>query len=74
MHKAVLQRALSSLIVLESCDANFPLTIHVSIIYRPTLKHQRPQPEKQKKFAGLDDFYVRGKTTVSFKLYSILIS
>ncbi|XP_065069014.1 pre-mRNA-splicing factor SLU7-like, partial [Rhopilema esculentum] len=29
---------------------------------RPTLKHQRPQAEKQKKFAGLDDVYIRGKT------------
>ncbi|XP_076164779.1 pre-mRNA-splicing factor Slu7 isoform X2 [Ptiloglossa arizonensis] len=26
----------------------------------PTLKHQRPQPEKQKKFNGIDDWYNRG--------------
>ena len=26
----------------------------------PTLKHQRPQPEKQKQFSGIDEWYNRG--------------
>ncbi|KOC71005.1 Pre-mRNA-splicing factor SLU7 [Habropoda laboriosa] len=26
----------------------------------PTLKHQRPQPEKQRKFSGIDEWYNRG--------------
>ncbi|OAD59876.1 Pre-mRNA-splicing factor SLU7 [Eufriesea mexicana] len=26
----------------------------------PTLKHQRPQPEKQKKYSGIDEWYKRG--------------
>ncbi|KAG7200868.1 hypothetical protein KM043_003231 [Ampulex compressa] len=26
----------------------------------PTLKHQRPQPEKQKQFSGIDEWYKRG--------------
>lgn len=29
----------------------------------PTLKHQRPQPEKEKKFARVDDWYKRGVST-----------
>ena len=28
---------------------------------RPTLKHQRPQEEKQKKYHGMDDWYQRGQ-------------
>jgi hypothetical protein len=31
----------------------------------PTLKHQRPQPEKEKKFSKLDEWYKRGVDTVS---------
>ncbi|XP_051167554.1 pre-mRNA-splicing factor Slu7-like [Leptopilina boulardi] len=27
----------------------------------PTLKHQRPQPERQKQFSGIDDWYIRGQ-------------
>lgn len=27
----------------------------------PTLKHQRPQPERQKEFSGIDDWYIRGQ-------------
>ncbi|KAK2575895.1 hypothetical protein KPH14_007264 [Odynerus spinipes] len=29
----------------------------------PTLKHQRPQPEKRKHFSGIDDWYNRGVDT-----------
>ncbi|KZC05945.1 PREDICTED: pre-mRNA-splicing factor SLU7 [Dufourea novaeangliae] len=29
----------------------------------PTLKHQRPQPEKQKQFSGIDEWYKRGVDT-----------
>ncbi|XP_031842614.1 pre-mRNA-splicing factor Slu7 [Nomia melanderi] len=29
----------------------------------PTLKHQRPQPEKQKQFSGIDEWYNRGVDT-----------
>lgn len=29
----------------------------------PTLKHQRPQPEKQKKYTGIDEWYNRGVDT-----------
>lgn len=31
----------------------------------PTLKHQRPQEEKQKKFSSIDEWYKRGVDTVS---------
>ncbi|XP_066993652.2 pre-mRNA-splicing factor SLU7 [Anabrus simplex] len=31
----------------------------------PTLKHQRPQPEKQRKFARIDEWYKRGVDTAS---------
>lgn len=31
----------------------------------PTLKHQRPQPEKQKKFSKIDEWYKRGVDTTS---------
>ncbi|CAK9824482.1 Pre-mRNA-splicing factor SLU7 [Anthophora retusa] len=29
----------------------------------PTLKHQRPQPEKQRKYSGIDEWYNRGVDT-----------
>ncbi|XP_060827486.1 pre-mRNA-splicing factor SLU7 [Bombus pascuorum] len=29
----------------------------------PTLKHQRPQPEKQKQYSGIDEWYKRGVDT-----------
>ncbi|XP_058809972.1 pre-mRNA-splicing factor Slu7 [Phymastichus coffea] len=29
----------------------------------PTLKHQRPQPEKQKEFSDIDKWYIRGQST-----------
>lgn len=32
----------------------------------PTLKHQRPQEDKQKSFSDLDEWYKRGVDTVSF--------
>lgn len=31
----------------------------------PTLKHQRPQEEKQRKFSEIDEWYKRGLDTVS---------
>lgn len=27
----------------------------------PTLKHQRPQPERQKQYSGIDEWYIRGQ-------------
>lgn len=32
------------------------------LIKGPTLKHQRPQPEKQKEFSKLNEWYSRGQT------------
>lgn len=32
----------------------------------PTLKHQRPQEDKQKSFSNLDEWYKRGVDTVCF--------
>lgn len=37
----------------------------------PTLKHQRPQEEKQKTFSGIDEWYKRGVDTVS-RRYSLI--
>lgn len=34
----------------------------------PTLKHQRPQPEKQKSFSNFDEWYKRGVDNVSILL------
>ena len=33
--------------------------------FRPTLKHQRPQEEKQKQFSGITEWYKRGTDVVS---------
>lgn len=33
----------------------------------PTLKHQRPQPEKERQFSHLDEWYNRGVDLVSVK-------
>lgn len=33
----------------------------------PTLKHQRPQEDKQKQFTALDEWYKRGVNTVCIK-------
>lgn len=39
----------------------------------PTLKHQRPQPEKQTEYSKLDEWYKRGVDTVSIsKIYNVL--
>jgi len=35
----------------------------------PTLKHQRPQPEKQKSFSRLNEWYKRGVDTVSMERF-----
>lgn len=34
----------------------------------PTLKHQRPQEDRQKKFSEIDEWFKRGLDTVSFLL------
>ncbi|CAG2063232.1 unnamed protein product [Timema podura] len=34
----------------------------------PTLKHQRPQPEKQREYSRLDEWYKRGVDTVSHNI------
>ena len=39
-----------------------------SFSYRPTLKHQRPQEEKQKQFAKIDASYKRGTKEVAIRL------
>lgn len=38
----------------------------------PTLKHQRPQPEKQQKFSKIDEWYKRGVDTVSNFMLSVV--
>jgi len=39
----------------------------------PTLKHQRPQPEKQKNFSKIDEWYKRGVDTVSNFMMSVVM-
>ena len=36
---------------------------------RPTLKHQRPQEEKQKKYNSIAEWYIRGETGKAAKKY-----
>lgn len=39
----------------------------------PTLKHQRPQEEKQKQFSGISEWYNRGVDTVSLHILIMFI-
>lgn len=40
----------------------------------PTLKHQRPQEEKQKEFSGIDEWYKRGVDTVRHDSYIVFFN
>ena len=41
--------------------------------FRPTLKHQRPQEEKQQQFSSLNEWYKKGTKEVSEELSKIII-
>lgn len=34
---------------------------------RPTLKHQRPQDDKQKQYSSLNEWFIKGTKTVSYQ-------
>ena len=38
------------------------------LFFRPTLKHQRPQEDKQKQFSSINEWYKKGTNLVSKEL------
>ena len=39
--------------------------IYIYVFFRPTLKHQRPQDERQRQYSSMNDWYKRGQTAGS---------
>lgn len=53
---------ISQLFIVQEKPLQLPVLEIETLIYifRPTLKHQRPQEEKQKQFSSLNEWYNRG--------------
>ncbi len=69
MHVLYIHVHLGSVVIV--CDAYRTLVHQIVLLSRPSLSHQRPQEDKEKRFDGVNKWYKRGidssKTAIKFR-------